>query len=100
MEQKNQNTINEEVLQKLLEFEQLEVHNASPNWEADLERKLQLTASTANNHSDSYSFLVLALFFLNVGLFVFSLYAKKEPTTSRTADLQVISNELLVPTNE
>ena len=100
MENKNQNTINDEVFQKLLEFEQLALPNYSPNWETDLERKLKATEPTATNPSDRYSFLVLALLFLNVGLLVFTFSAKKAPTTSRTADLQVISNEILVPTNE
>ena len=100
MEHKNQDTINEEVLQKLLEFEQLEMPTCSPNWETNLDRKLQFTEPTATNSYNGYSLLVLVLFLFNVGMFVLSVATKKTPSTSRTADLRIISNELLISANE
>ena len=100
MENKNQNTINDKVFQKLLEFEQLEMPTCSANWETELERKLQVTEPTTTNNADDYSILILALFLVNVGLFALSVATKKTPTTSRTVDLQIISNELLISSNE
>jgi hypothetical protein len=100
MESNNNNNISDKVFQKLLEFEQLEMQKCSPNWDTNLEQKLKMTEPTTTNNTDGYSIFILALFLVNVGLFALSVDTNKTPTTSRTVDLQIISNELLISSNE
>ena len=89
--------MNDEAIQKLLEFERLKLESYSPNWDIDLEKKMKSTQTTSFYSLNGYSLLLLFLISINIGVFYMSANAKNEATTSRVAVLKTISNELLMP---
>lgn len=101
MKNRIQNPISEEALQKLLEFEQLEMPTCSPHWEVELEKKLQesLLHSTHKPHN-AVSFMTAILFFLNMSLLLWTFLLQQRPADSKATTYHVIANELLVPSNE
>jgi len=93
------NELNEKVLKKLQEFETLENIYPSPDWDTELHIKLQLNSSIKANYISKYNFILVCIVLLNCGLILFSLFNEPKQTTSRTTNLELISNELLITSN-
>ncbi len=90
------NTLNEKVIEKLQEFESLENIYPSSDWDYELQMKLQMHASIKTTFISKYNFILVCIVLINCGLIVFSLLNESKPTTTRTTNLEVISNELLI----
>lgn len=93
------NTLNEKVLKKLHEFETLENIHPSSDWDTELQLKLQLNSSIKTNFISQYSVILVCIVLLNCGLLLFSVFNKPKETISRTTNLELISNELLITSN-
>ena len=93
------NKLNEKVLKKLHEFDTLENIYPNPYWETELHLKLQLNSSIKNNILSKYNVILVCIILLNCGLLLFSVFNKPKETISRTSNLELISNELLITSN-
>ncbi len=93
------NALNEKVIEKLQEFETLENIHPSSDWDAKLQMKLQLNTTIKTNFIGKYNLILVCIIVLNCGLIVFSLVNELKRTTTRTTNLELISNELLITSN-
>lgn len=94
----NQQEINNDVLQKLTEFDSLENLVISSTWNDSLMKKI--------DHSQKHSFLrlnatkftliLILIMLINIGLFLNSMLDHKQDISHRCNDLQLISKELLI----
>lgn len=95
-----QNELNQKVTEKIHEFETLKPIYSAPNWEIELNLRLQLSSKVKPNFIGKYNLILVCIVVLNCGLIAFSLLTESEKVTNRTSNLKVISNELLITTNE
>ncbi len=93
------NELNEKVTAKLLEFETLASFNPSPDWDDQLNRKLQSNLSRKTNYANKYQLILACVVVLNIGFFALSLIRVPEKTAARTARLELLSKELLLTSN-
>lgn len=93
------NALNEKALKKLHEFETLENIHPSSDWDTELQLKLQLNSSIKTNVISQYTVILVCIVLLNCGLLLFSVFNKQKQTISRTTNLELISNELLITSN-
>ncbi len=93
------NELNEKVTAKLLEFETLASFNPSPDWDDQLNRKLQSNLSRKTNYANKYQLILACVVVLNIGLVALSLIRVPEKTAARTARLELLSKELLLTSN-
>jgi flagellar biogenesis protein FliO len=94
----NTEKLNLLVEQKLQVFENLEELNTSSNWETNLNSKL-LYAKPKSNLSMKYSLIIALLIIINASFILFSVVKKQNTSSSRTQDLKVITNEILISQN-
>lgn len=93
------NELNKKVLKKLHEFESIENIYPSLDWEAKLKTKIQFNSSIKNTFISKYSLTLGCVVLLNFGLLVFSIYNESKKSKTRTTNLELISNELLITSN-
>jgi len=67
------NELNEKVTAKLLEFETLASFNPSPDWDDQLNRKLQSNFPRKTNYASKYQLILACVVVLNIGLVALSL---------------------------
>ena len=93
------NKLNEKVKAKLLEFETLASFNPSPDWDDQLNRKLQSKFPRKNNYANNYQLILACIVVLNIGLVTLLSFRVPEKTAARTARLELLSKELLLTSN-
>jgi hypothetical protein len=93
------NELNEKVIEKLHEFEALAPIYPSADWDAELQMKLQFTTSIKTTFLSKYNLILVFIVLLNCGLIMFSLWSEPKPIPTRTTNLEMISNELLITSN-
>jgi hypothetical protein len=91
--------INNKVQQKLHEFEVMETISDSDNWDAQLNNKLYSKQTVKSHYSKNYGLALAALTLLNIGIMTYSFVGKSEKKETLEADFQLVSNELLIPSN-
>ena len=91
--------INKKVQQKLHEFETMKTISASNNWDAELTNKLYSSQSIKQNYSKSYSFVLVVLTLINISFITYSFIGTTEKKETTHADFQMVSNELLITSN-
>ena len=90
---------NKKAQQKLHEFEAMEILSASDTWDAELNNKLYSKQSIKSNYSKSYGFVLVALTIINIGFITYSSMGTSEKKETIHADFEMVSNELLITSN-
>ena len=91
--------INKKVQQKLHEFETMKTISASDNWDAELTSKLYAGQSVKPNYSKSYGLILVILTLINISFITYSFIGTTEKKETTHADFQMVSNELLITSN-
>ena len=91
--------INKKVQQKLHEFETMKTISASDNWDAELTSKLYARLSVKSNYSKSYGLVLVVLTLINISFITYSYTGTIEKKETKHADFQMVSNELLITSN-
>ena len=91
--------INKRVQQKLHEFETMKTISASDNWDAELTSKLYAKQSLKLNYSKSYGLILVILTLINISFITYSFIGTTEKKETKHADFQMVSNELLITSN-
>ncbi|MFZ4592067.1 MAG: hypothetical protein ACOYN6_13780 [Ignavibacteria bacterium] len=94
-------TKDESVMQKLNEYESLENIQPSAEWNNSLMSKLNSAKPNKNKGYSSLGIVVIVTFIvvINLGFLIKSLMDNTEDSQQRNMDLQVISKELFINSN-
>ena len=84
--------------QKLQEYDNLKELNISNDWEAKLNLKLK-RGKPVSTISLPYSLILVILIAINISFIMFSIIQKQENDSTRTQDLKVVNNEILISQN-
>ena len=96
----NRNKLNENIMDKLYEFETLENIYPSLNWETKLESKLNLKSNKKSNLINKYNLILVSIGMINASIIVFSLLNESKKVSTRTRNFEIISKELLIKSNQ
>ena len=96
----NRNKLNENIMDKLYEFETLENIYPSLNWETKLESKLNLMSNKKSNLINKYNLILVSIGMINASIIVFSLLNESKKVSTRTRNFELISKELLIKSNQ
>jgi len=96
----NTNKLNNDIMDKLYEFETLENIYPSLDWDTKLESKLKLKSNQKSYFLNKYNLIVLSIGLINVSLIVFSMLNESKKVNSRSRNFELISKELLLKSNQ
>lgn len=91
--------INKIVQHKLHEFETMKTISTSDNWDAELTNKLYSRQSIKQNYSKNYGLILVVLTLINISFITYSVIGTTEKKETTNADFQMVSNELLITSN-
>ena len=94
----NQQELNNEITQKLTEFDSLENIELSSNWNDSLLKKINQSQkhSLLRLNTTKFTFILVLIMLVNIGLFLNLMLGHKQNISQRCNDLQIISKELLI----
>jgi hypothetical protein len=89
---------NKEVMSKLSDFESLESISPSEEWKQSIAKRLISVKPISNSAiiSTKYKVLVLIAILINVGIVWSSVMINSRTESSKSTELQLVSNEFLV----
>jgi len=96
----NTNKLNNDIMDKLYEFETLENIYPSLDWDTKLESKLKLKSNQKSYFLNKYNLIVLSIGLINISLIVFSMLNESKKINSRSRNFELISKELLLKSNQ
>lgn len=96
-----QTEINNQVSQKLMEFESLGLILPSEDWNKSLTERLSSVRPGFSSivSSAKFAIAVLLISIINVGFILTVLFNDSQQDTRHNTELQIISNELLINPN-
>jgi hypothetical protein len=93
--------LNNRILQKLSEFESMDVIQPSAGWNKSLMKKLDSAKpySQSNISVSKFTIAVLIIILFNIGFILATLFNDSHQTSHRNNELQIISKEMLIESN-